>query len=73
MADREMIAATLAAGVLSNHAVSNVARNEEGAEAAVEFYHEVLAAFARYDADADARKLMRVSQTVLDQLSQPRT
>ena len=46
MADREMIAATLAAGILSRN---DVPYNEDGARIAAEFYQQVLAAVVKVD------------------------
>jgi hypothetical protein len=57
MADREMIAATLAAGILSGKEIS---WNADGAKVAVQFYHEVLTALAK--AATDAHKPRRISQ-----------
>jgi hypothetical protein len=43
MADREIIAATLAAAILNG---KNISRSEDGAMEAVEFYRQVLVALA---------------------------
>jgi hypothetical protein len=48
MADREMIAATLAAGVLGSS--KNISADEQGADMAIGFYRQVLAALAKAQA-----------------------
>jgi hypothetical protein len=53
-ADRELIAATLAAAILSNQLPGNISANEDGAIIAVGFYHHVLAELAKTEAAGHA-------------------
>jgi hypothetical protein len=56
VADRETIAATLVDAILSN---KPLLLNEESAVGAVEFYHLVLAALTKSEADANREQFNR--------------
>jgi hypothetical protein len=61
MVDPEMIAATLAAGVLNGRGIPY---NEEGAKVSVEFYRQMVTALAKSD-DLARESIVHISDDIL--------
>jgi hypothetical protein len=61
MVDPEMIAATLAAGILNGRGIPN---NEEGAKITVEFYRQIVTALAKAG-NSSHEPLDRISDDIL--------